>query len=147
MHRFWQDIRFAIRTLARTPALTATAVGTEHGDVSAHEYVAWRNGARAFDGLAMFPYAGFTLTGRGEATTVNARTVTANFFDVLGQRPILGRTFKSGDDGPGAAHAVVLGHALWASRFGGDSTIIGKRALLDDRETCYDWYWAGRQDS
>ena len=173
MRRFWQDIRFAVRTLARTPALTATAVvtlalgigansvvfalintvllrplpfgdpdrlyflfekarGTEHGDVSAHEYVAWRR-AHAFDGMAMFSYAGFTLTGRGEPTPVSARTVTANFFDVLGQRPFLGREFKPGDDGPGAAPVVILGHALWLSRFGADSTVIGKRALLDNK--------------
>jgi putative ABC transport system permease protein len=107
--------------------------GTDHGNVSAHEFVAWRRDAHSFDGMAMFTYAGFTLTGRGEAVSVSARTVTANFFDVLGQRPILGRTFKPGDDAPGSAPLVVLGHSLWATRFGGDSAVIGRRAILDDK--------------
>jgi putative ABC transport system permease protein len=174
MQRLWQDLRFAARTLFRSPSLTAIAVatlalgigansvvfslvntvllrplpfadpsrlyflfeksrGTTHGDVSAHEFVAWRRDARAFDDVAMFSYAGFTLTGRGEALSVSARTVTANFFDVLGQHPVLGRTFKAGDDGSGAASLVVLSHALWTTRFGGDSAVIGQHALLDDR--------------
>jgi putative ABC transport system permease protein len=174
MQRLWQDLRFAARTLGRTPSLTATAVatlalgigantvvfslvntvllrplpfaeparlyflferarGTEHGDVSAHEFVAWRRDTRGFDGMAMFTYGGATLTGRGEALTVNERMVTANFFDVLGQRPALGHTFRSGDDSDGAASLVVLSHALWMTRFGGDSAVIGQRALLDDK--------------
>jgi putative ABC transport system permease protein len=174
MQRLWQDIRFAARTLFRTPALTAIAVGTlalgigansvvfsmvnavllrplpfaepsrlyflfeksrgqTHGDVSGHEFVAWRRDTRAFDDMAMFSYSGFTLTDRGEALSVSARSVTANFFDVLGQHPLLGRTFKSGEDAPGAASLVVLSHALWTTRFGGDSAVIGQRALLDDK--------------
>lgn len=61
-------------------------VRENHGraNVSGHEYMAWRNQARAFDGLALYNYSGRTLTGRGDPVTLSAQTVTANFFDVLG---------------------------------------------------------------
>ena len=107
--------------------------GAEHGDISAHEFVAWQRDTRSFDGVAMFAYGGDTLSGRGEALSVNERIVTANFFDVLGQRPMFGRVFKAGEDAPGAPPLVVLGHSLWATRFGGDSAVIGRRAMLDDK--------------
>jgi putative ABC transport system permease protein len=108
-----------------------TGVGREN--VSAHEYVAWRDGARSFDGLAMYNFTGMTLTGRGDPVTLAAQTVTANFFDVLGTRPIVGRTFRRGEDEPEAARVAILGRSVWLSRFGADSTVIGKRIILDDK--------------
>src|SRR5262249_20767206 len=80
----------------------------------------------------MFNYRGATLTGRGDPVTLRVETVTANFFEVLGQRPILGRTFRPGEDQPGAPRVALLGHALWLSRFGGDSSIVGKSITLED---------------
>jgi putative ABC transport system permease protein len=107
--------------------------GTEHGDVSAHEFVAWRRDTHTFDGLAMFTYGGATLTGRGEALSVSERIVTANFFEVFGQRPILGRVFKAGEDASESPPLVVLSHSLWTTRFGGDSAVVGQHATLDDK--------------
>lgn len=108
------------------------AHGSDHGNVSGHEYVAWRDQNRSFDALTLFNYAGFTLTGRGEPLSVNAQNVTAQFFDVMRQRPLLGRVFQKGDDRPGAPRVAILSHSIWKSRFGGDSAVIGQRALLDD---------------
>ena len=167
------DIRFAIRSLARAPGLTAVAIltlalgigansavfslvdavlirplpfaqperlvvlyemreGYGRANVSAHEYVAWRDRNRAFDGMAMYNYRGLTLTGAGEPVQLKAQTVTANFFDVLGGRPIIGRTFRPGEDQPGAAPVVLLGRSVWQTRFGADSAIVGRRITLDD---------------
>jgi putative ABC transport system permease protein len=173
MDHLWQDLRFATRTLMRSPALTTVAIltlalgiganssvfslvdavlfrplpfvdpdrlvmiyekahGFDHGNVSGHEFVAWRKQNRSFDRMAMYSYAGLTLTGHGEPLTVNAQSVTADFFDVLRQRPVLGRAFQTGDDQPDAPPTVVLAHSLWISRFGGDSSVIGRRIDLDD---------------
>src|SRR6187455_220562 len=55
------------------------ANGEKH-NVSGHEFVAWRAGTTSFERMAMYSYAGFTLTGVGEPTTVTAQTVTAEFF-------------------------------------------------------------------
>ena len=106
--------------------------GWGRANASAHEYVAWRDQNRSFDGLAMFNYSGRTLTGRGDPVTLTAETVTANLFDVLGQRAILGRTFRPGEDQPDAPRLVILGREVWSTRFGSDSSIVGKRITLDD---------------
>lgn len=112
--------------------LFETRRGYDHGNVSPHEFVAWSRESRSFERMAMFSYSSFTLSGRGEPVTVSARVVTADFFSVLGQSPILGRAFQAGDDQPGAPHQVILSHALWTTRFAGDSSIVGKQATLDD---------------
>jgi putative ABC transport system permease protein len=56
--------------------------------------------------------------------------VTANYFDVLGARPALGRLLRPEDDAPGAPPVVVLSHSLWQSQFGGSPSVIG-RHLID----------------
>jgi putative ABC transport system permease protein len=107
------------------------ARGFDHVPVSAHEFVAWRDENQSFVDLAMYGYVDYTLTGSGEPATVKGQMVTASFFDVLGRRALLGRTFSKGDDAPAAAKVAVLGRGFWASRFGADSGVLGKRILLD----------------
>jgi predicted permease len=58
--------------------------------------------------------------------------VAPNFFSVLGVKPLLGRTFLAGEDEPGQNHKVVLTHAFWQSRFGGNRNMVGKQITLDD---------------
>src|SRR5687767_3617553 len=64
--------------------------GVPGGSLSAHEALAWRERTRLFDGLAMFTYVSFNLTGTAEPQIVRAAAVTANYFDVLGARPRIG---------------------------------------------------------
>jgi predicted permease len=60
--------------------------------------------------------------------------VTANYFDVLGLRPHLGRTFSvSQDDQPGGSPVVVLSHQIWRSRFGGDASLVGREIRFNGR--------------
>jgi putative ABC transport system permease protein len=172
--RSMNDIRFAIRSLARAPGLTLVAIltlalgigansavfslvdavlirplpfvqpdrlvvlyemreGYGRANVSAHEFVAWREQNRSFDGLSMYNYRGLTLTGTGEPVQLKAQTVTADFFEVLGERPIVGRTFRRGEDEAGSAPVVLLSRSVWQTRFGGDSAIVGRRIILDDK--------------
>ena len=56
--------------------------------------------------------------------------VTGNYFSVMGLRPVLGRAFGSGDDGPGAAPVMMLTQEYWRSRFGGDSAVIGRQVKV-----------------
>ena len=51
---------------------------------------------------------------------------TYEYFDVLGVRPALGRTFRASDDVPHARRVVILSHALWARRFGSDPGLVGR---------------------
>jgi len=63
-----------------------------------------------------------------------AQPVTANFFEVLGVRPILGRGFQPDeDDHPGGDNVVVLSHGLWSRRFGGDPGVLGRSVEIGRR--------------
>jgi len=84
-----------------------------------------------FEGLAAYTGAGAILSGYGDAESLNATKVNASFFNVLGVDPILGRTFQTGEDTPGAAKTTVLTYGLWQRRFGGDPGIVGRVLTLD----------------
>jgi hypothetical protein len=58
--------------------------------------------------------------------------ISANTFDVLGTRPLLGRSFSAGDEQLNGPPVAVLGYALWAGTFGGDPNLIGRRIMLND---------------
>jgi len=73
------------------------------------------------------------LEGAGDPAKLAATGVSGTFFDTLGTAPALGRTLGPADDEPGALPVVVLGHELWATRFGADAAIVGRRITLDDR--------------
>lgn len=74
---------------------------------------------------------GVALTGAGEPRQLDAARVSTNFFEVLGTRPILGRTFRPGESEHGHWDVVVLSHALWMSQFGGDSAVLGRVVDMD----------------
>ena len=66
------------------------------------------------------------LSGAGRSVLVTGETVTANYFDVLGINPIVGRSFRDDeDDVPGVAAVVVLSHALWQQRYGSRTDVLG----------------------
>jgi hypothetical protein len=86
-----------------------------------------REHARTLDGVAAIsPGWGMALTGTGEAMQLTTSRVSTNLLDVLGVRPMLGRTFVDGESVPGRETVALLGHALWVERFGGDRSVVGK---------------------
>ncbi len=85
----------------------------------------------SFVQMATFESGLVTLTGAGEPVKLSTSSVTAEFLEVLGVRAALGRGFSPGDDQPGAGPVVVLGDALWRSRFGADREVIGTTATLE----------------
>ena len=91
-----------------------------------------RKHSRSLAAVAAMPAvnSAFFLAGE-EPVRVEGRIVTGNFFDVLGARPLHGRTFTETDDKPGAARVVVLGHGLWQRQFGGDTGLVGRSLVVD----------------
>jgi hypothetical protein len=74
----------------------------------------------------------YVMLGDGPAPErLNGLHVSPPYFDILGARAALGRTFLAGDDQPGRDHIVVLSHTLWASHFGSDATLVGRPIRLD----------------
>jgi len=75
----------------------------------------------------------FNLTGDGTPVFLDGGFVSWDFFDTLGAKPMLGRTFLPDEDRPGAPHVAVISEGLWKSRFGSDPHIIGRRITIDDQ--------------
>jgi predicted permease len=73
------------------------------------------------------------ITGDGPPERIGVSPVTAGFFNVLGVKPLLGRTFNEADvAGEEGARRVLVSEDTWASRFGADSRIVGRTIVLDD---------------
>jgi putative ABC transport system permease protein len=108
-----------------------TAKGFGDSSVAYPNYRDWRaqTGA-AFSGFAAFRRDSVNLTGAGDPERLAARMVGADFFEALGARPLLGRTFSESDDAPGAARTVVLSNALWQKRFASDPRVVGQSVTL-----------------
>lgn len=75
----------------------------------------------------------FILFGRGEPERVQTSVVSANFFDVLGVKPILGRTFVPDDEKLGGDAVLVLSNKYWKQSHGGDPTIVGSVFRMNNR--------------
>lgn len=111
----------------------APGVGQPNLGVSIRELYDYREQLESFQGIVEFHQMNFDLLNRGEPDRVDAGVVSANFFDVLGIAPALGRTFIETDDDEGAEAVLVLSHSYWRSKFGGDPGIIGQVFEMNDR--------------
>ena len=86
---------------------------------------------RSFESMAMFRATTMNLTGAGEPMMLKGARISANTPDVLGVRPLLGRSFTEAEEKTGQDHVVILSHELWTERFQSDPAVIGRKILLD----------------
>jgi predicted permease len=112
-------------------------IGVPEAWITGPEVVRLRRDARSFEGFAALRSGSATLGGSdgGEPLQVRESAVSANFFQLLGSGPDLGRGFVPGEDLPGAPRVAVLSRKLWIERFGGDSALLGRTVQLDGRAT------------
>jgi predicted permease len=97
------------------------------------DYKDLRDRNTVFSGVAAHFYYPIGLKARGQAEVVMAQTVTWNYFNVLGVKPVLGRTFfRQEDETPDARAVAILSHRAWQNRFASDAEIIGKTVLLNN---------------
>ncbi len=96
------------------------------------DFVDLRDNARTFSGLLAYHDDYTAITGSGTPERVYATLASANYFEVLGVRPILGRSLLSSlkSERQGVAEAV-LGYDLWQKRFAGDPSILGKTIQIN----------------
>jgi predicted permease len=102
------------------------------GSVSYPDYLDLRNHSRALSGLIGWDINSVDLTGSGKPQSLWAALTTANYFDVLGVRPVLGRFFQPREGmAPGKSPVVVLGYRTWQLLFNGDPGIVGRTINLN----------------
>ncbi len=105
---------------------------TDELGVSAGEYQDYRDRNHSLAQIGAYESAGFNLTGAGQPLRINAASVSASVFPLLGVSPELGRTFTTDEDRYGSGNVVVLSHALWDHEYGHNTDILGKTVKLDE---------------
>lgn len=96
-------------------------------------YFDWKKEARSFDQLSAYAWDEVNLTGDREPQKVQAFQVSANFFESIGVRPQMGRTFLWEEEEPGKDQEIILSHALWQQRYASDPTVVGKNIKVDGK--------------
>ncbi len=94
-------------------------------------YLDWRDQNATYAELAAFSPTSFSLTGAGEPERLTGAAVTANFFDVMGVQPLLGRVFGPANEVEGRDGVAVLSRGLWRRRFGEAPDVLGRTITLN----------------
>jgi putative ABC transport system permease protein len=107
------------------------------GSLSYPDFFDFREQNRTLAGIALYRDRNFAVSGEQGAQNLRGMTCSAEFFDVLGSKPVIGRNFARPDElaggGPGGLK-VVLSHNYWQSHFGGDKSVLGRTMELDRRQ-------------
>lgn len=102
--------------------------------VSAGSFLDWRAQAKSFSALAGWSPSSYVLAGADRSAQITGATVTANFFNTLGVKPVLGRTFLPDEDGidnpANASRVCVIGYRLWQESLGADPNVLGRTLQL-----------------
>jgi predicted permease len=112
------------------PGLNSGALG-----LSPDLYFTYRDENRTFEHLGLFGDGGATVTGVGDPEQARTRFVSGGVLQALGVQPMLGRWFAEADLAPQAAGTVILTHAYWQRKFGGDPGVIGRSVSINSRPT------------
>lgn len=106
---------------------------TNNAVLSAADFLDFQNANTSFEQTAAWTSWNFNLTGDGgPPSLVEGGKVSWSYFETLGAKPILGRTFTNKEDAPGSGHVAVLGQGVWQGRFGSDPSIVGRTIRIDD---------------
>lgn len=111
-------------------------LGFTEMEMSLHDFEDLREQQTSFDGLAAFYQGTMNVAGEeGPPERFAGTYVSSNFFDEIGVRPALGRSFRADEEGPDADRVIVLGHHVWQNRFAGDPAIVGQSIRVNGVST------------
>jgi putative ABC transport system permease protein len=110
--------------------------GAHQGNpIASGDFVDLRRESAALDDVTGWRAQALVLSGNGEPERIEGTATTANFFDVLGVRAEIGRTFAADEDQSGRDDRVVLSHRYWKNRFAADRGLVGRTIMLNGRPT------------
>ncbi|MGH9487051.1 MAG: ABC transporter permease [Terriglobales bacterium] len=103
--------------------------------LSGPDFPDWKAQSKLFSSMTLYSYRqDFNLTGHGAPQQVTVLPAEANFFQLLGVRPALGRLLQPSDGGSAVKNVAVLSYAFWKSQFAGQRSILGKSIALDGHD-------------
>ncbi len=105
--------------------------GNRRGPVSVANFLDWQERSRSFEAMAILRPYGLDYTGAGYPESIRSWLVSRGFFEILGVRALVGRTFLPEEYQPENNHVAVLSYGLWQRRFVGDPAIVGQKVVLD----------------
>jgi len=109
---------------------------SDYGPVSYPDFRDWRAQAKSFVDMAAVMFQQTSLSdSNGLPETIRGVQITGNGFQLIGERPLIGRAFTSTDDTVGAPAVVMIGYSLWERRYGKEASIIGRTIRLNGTPT------------
>jgi predicted permease len=115
---------------------TVTPTGEYLVNTSYLDYRDYRDSLKLVSGVALGRFTPLSVGADGRTARAWAELVSANYFDLLGVKPVLGRTFLAGEigDQEGGAPVAVISYGMWQTRFGGEPHVLGKIIRLNRHE-------------
>ncbi len=92
----------------------------------------WKRLNTTFSGMAGYRDARMSLAGDSYPSLISGRYVTANYFELMGVSPILGRTFQPAENVEGGPQVAILSYEFWQRQYGGKPAILGQTLRLDN---------------
>lgn len=111
----------------------APGVNLPRAGAAPFQYFTYREEGRAFQDVGLWNTGTVSVTGTAEPEEAQALFVTEAILPMLGVQPMLGRLFSAADDTPGTPETVILTAGYWRSKFGADSSAIGRTLMIDSR--------------
>ena len=116
----------------RLVALFETESAEGQFPLTGQDFLDWRHDNQTFADMSVYSYQESTnASGGGEPEQIGVVRAQANFFNVVGVQPQIGRTFASGEDTEANRHVVVLSNAFWKSHFGRQREALGRQLTLN----------------
>jgi len=103
----------------------------QHSSVPYLNFLDWQKESTAFSAVGAYLQDNVIVTGAGEPERVDGVKISANFFDLLGVKPLLGRSFRPEEDQVGAGPVALIGDGLWKSKFGSSADVLSKSITVD----------------
>ena len=107
-------------------ALTNPSRDIDRQPVPIHDYLDYRDQQSSLESLAGYYEGTVNVRWADAPERFDGAFVTANTFDVVGARPLIGRVFEPGEDVPGAPMRIILSYHVWQNRFAGDPGALGQ---------------------
>ncbi|HEV2341266.1 MAG TPA: ABC transporter permease [Candidatus Acidoferrales bacterium] len=104
------------------------------GSISYPNFRDWQKENHTFAKMAIGRGFSYSYSGNGPAEQIRGGLISADYFSVLGVKPVIGRLFAPGEDEPGASPIVLLGGGFWSRKFGSSSAVLDKSIQLDGRD-------------